>query len=887
MRNINLPSTYKAMETENKWMEIWLKNKYFHATINSDKKSFSIALPPPNITGSLHMGHAVNASIQDALIRRKRMQGYNTLWMPGTDHAGIATQNVVEKMLKKEEGKSRHDIGREEFIKRVWEWKEKYGNTIYSQLKRLGCSLDYDRARFTMDKDYCRAIRYVFVDWFKRGLIYRGLRSVNWCTRCLTTLSDLEVNHEERTDKLYYIRYPFPDKKDDGIVVATVRPETMLGDVAVAVNPSDDRYKDLIGKKVILPLVNKEIPIIGDDYVEKDFGTGALKITPAHDSNDFEIGNKHNLTPVNVFTPEGIINELGGVYMGLDRDKCRERILNDLKEQNFLIKIEDYVHNIGKCYRCDTIIEPYLSEQWFVKMEELAKPAIEVVKEGKVKFIPDRWKEIYINWLENVKDWCISRQLWWGHQIPVWYCNDCNETIVDLNDVDTCTKCNSKNITQDPDVLDTWFSSALWTFVTLGWPDETEELKYFHPTSVLSTARDIINLWVARMVYSSMDFLKEVPFHHVLIHATIMDSEGKRMSKSKGTGVDPLEIIDKYGADASRFWLSSVGMSNQDVRYSHEKIESSRNFVTKIWNACRFVFMNLDDFDPDFIANQDDFTLPDRWILSRLIEVTERLNDSFERYDLSDVARCLYDYIWDEFCDWYLEIVKPRLKNGDKKVVQYILTYIIDKILRLLHPLMPFVTEELWENLKLSGFKTSESHLVVAKWVEEIEIYHKDKNSTDQMVLLMDIIRCIRNLRAEFGIQVNKYVEKVNLYTINSNIKEILKEGKSYIEFLSKVNNVIISDTPLQEKYTANSVVSEIQISLPLFGLIDIDKEKQRLNKEISKIHTEIEKIKVKLQNKNFLDKAPLEIVNKEKDKLSELEEKKSILKQKLEKLNN
>lgn len=876
----SIDSKYQHNEIEQKWNKIWQKNNYFKAQVTPDKPYFSISLPPPNVTGSLHMGHAVNAAIQDTLIRWNRMKGLSVLWLPGTDHAGIATQFVVEKKIKKEEGKSRHDLGREEFIKRVWEWKHEYGNTIIEQLKRLGASADYSRLRFTMDESYCKAVRKTFVEWFNRGLIYRGLRSVNWCTRCLTTLSDLEVEHKTTLSKLYYIHYPGVD--NEGVIVATTRPETMLGDVAVAVNPTDLRYKHLIDKKVILPLVNKEIPIIADEYVDKKFGTGSLKITPAHDPNDFEIGNRHNLIPVNVFNPEGTINANIKKYQGLTILQAREAVTKDLTELGLLKKVEDYENAIGHCYRCNSPIEPYLSTQWFVKMKELAQKAIEHTKTGEIQFVPERWTALFLNWLENLKDWCISRQLWWGHQIPVWYCNSCEQISSSMDDLLSCPSCQSNDIKRDEDVLDTWFSSALWPYATLGWPENTAELNYFYPTTVLSTASEIINLWVSRMAFSSLDLLNKIPFSHVLIHATILNRDGQRMSKSKGTGVDPLDIINRYGADASRFWLSGVGMSGQDVKFSEEKIIQSRNFVTKMWNASRLIFLNLKGFNPDYKPEEKDLTLVDKWILTGLKEVVEIVNLSMGKYNFTETTECIYKFLWDQFCDWYLEIAKLRLQTQEKNTVQYLLTFILDKILRLIHPFMPFISEELWENLKKCGFKAQEPHLIVAKWVFPEDMTYYDEKAKEDMNLVINIIRAIRNLRSEFNVPAAKIADNVCIFTENNEKQKLIKNEEKYILNLSRVNKLSINPA-IKPASSVTSVIANVEVVLPLGVLIDIEKEKARMRKELEKVILQQERLTKQLNNSDFISKASKEVIEKTKKQLEETEAQKTFLEKRME----
>ena len=709
-----IPKAYEPKDVEAKWIQRWADLKVFHADPASDKTPYALACPPPNVTGSLHLGHAVNGTIQDALARFKRMQGHEVLWQPGTDHAGIATQYVVEKKLYKEEKKTRHDLGREEFTKRIWEWKEEYGNTIHGQYKRLGASLDYDRWRFTMDEGYSKAVRKAFVALYEKGYLYRGNRMINWGPQCLTSLSDLEVSQTEKQDKLYYVRYPLADGSGE-ITVATVRPETMLGDVAVAVNPTDDRYKAFVGKTVTLPLAGREIPVIADEHVEVDFGTGALKITPAHDMNDYEIGLRHDLPIINTLTPTGMLNDQAGVYGGVDRFKGRTKVVADLKEQGFLVKEEDYAHNVGHCSRCDSVLEPYLSDQWFVRMDELAKPAIKVVEEGKITFHPDRWAGVYLDWMRNIRDWNISRQLWWGHQIPVWYCPDGHVTTAET-DPTACATCSSTELKQDPDVLDTWFSSALWPFATLGWPDtDAAEFKKFYPTQVLSTARDIIYLWVARMIFTSEEFLDEIPFSQVIIHATILDPEGRRMSKSKGTGVDPLTVMDKYGTDACRYWMAGAGTSSQDVRYREEKIEAYRNFANKQWNATRFVLMKAAESGQAPVRPAKLDSAIDRWILSRLNTVVEQVTRDLEAFEFASATQALYEFTWNEFCDWYVELAKPRLDEGDE-AVRWVLQTVLSTLVKLLHPVMPFITEEIHEVLTARGWAESATTLQRTAW---------------------------------------------------------------------------------------------------------------------------------------------------------------------------
>ncbi|MBU4348788.1 valine--tRNA ligase, partial [bacterium] len=699
-----IPSVYDPKNVEEKWYKFWLEKDYFKPKDNHNKENnFSIVIPPPNVTGSLHTGHALVNTLQDILIRWKKMEGYNTLWLPGTDHAGIATQNVVEREIAKE-GKSRYDLGREQFVERVWEWKEKYGNNIVNQLKKLGCSCDWSRLRFTLDEGLSRAVRKVFVQLYKEGLIYRANYVVNWCPRCQTALADIEVESIEEDANLYYINYPIKDSKGEIITVATTRPETMLGDTAVAVHPDDKRYKKFIGKTAILPLMGREIPIVADSYVDPEFGTGAVKITPAHDLNDFELGKRQKLQVINILNNNGTMNEQAGKFKGFTVLKCREKVLNELRKKGFLNKIEDYKHSIGHCYRCETIIEPYLSKQWFVKMKEIAEPAISAVEEGRIEFTPSRWDKVYYEWMRNIKDWCISRQLWWGHRIPVWYCQDCGEIIVELKDPTICEKCGSRNLMQDPDVLDTWFSSALWPFSTLGWPEETEDLKSFYPTSVLVTGFDIIFFWVARMIMMGLKFCGEVPFKQVYINSLIRDAEGKKMSKSSGNVIDPLTVIDEYGADTLRVTLASLTIQGDYICLSEERIKGFRNFTNKIWNVSRFSIMNLKDFDIDKIEKEKlKMSLVDKWIISKLNETIKKSTECLNEYKYGEAVKIIYEFAWNEFCDWYIEFIKPRLYQEEdaieKRTSQYILWFVLENTLKLLHPFMPFITEEIWQKL--------------------------------------------------------------------------------------------------------------------------------------------------------------------------------------------
>jgi valyl-tRNA synthetase len=876
-----LPSIYNFKEVENKWYQYWLENGYFNSYIDYSKKPFTILLPPPNITGSLHLGHALNATIQDILIRWKRMQGFNALWIPGTDHAGIATQAVVERELLKE-GKNRWDLGRERFLERVWEWKEKYGQTIIEQLKKLGVSCDWNRLRFTMDKVYSRAVIKAFVDLYNKGYIYRGEKIINWCPRCRTAISDLEVRYVEEKSFLWHIRYPFVDSEGE-IIIATARPETMLGDTAVAVHPDDERYKSLIGKYVYLPLVGRKIPIIADFSVNPEFGTGALKVTPAHDSDDFEIGKRHNLPFISVINEEGYMNENAGEFEGLDVYTARNKIEKALEEKGYLVKKELYVHDLATCDRCGTPIEPLISKQWFMRMDEIAKKAIEVVEEGKVKFIPDRWKKVYFDWMYNIKDWCLSRQLWWGHRIPAWYCEDCGYINVKEEAPTKCEKCNSINLTQDEDVLDTWFSSALWPLGTLGWPEENPDLEYYYPTSVLSTARDIINLWVARMIMMGLEFKKDVPFYNVYIHPTVLTREGKRMSKSLGTGVDPLELIEKYGADITRFGLAMQCTELQDLRFHEENFENTKNFANKIWNASRFVLMNLEDKDYSKVdLRAHILSLSDKWILSRLQKEIKEVTEHLENYRFSEYVKTIYNFFWSEFCDWYIELTKPRLSQMEdhesRLVAQTVLWKVLSTNLLLLHPVMPFITEEIWQKLPYHF-----NSIMITSFPIYEEIFVDEKSEKD-MEFIKNSIKEIRALRAEFNIPVSEKI-KVFFYTENIDEKIILHGYSGYFLTLARAE-LMNSDHIINEKNVAQAIVNNTNYYIYLAGLIDIEKERERLNKEITELEKVIKNISDRINSQSFIQKAPLEIVEREKEKYKELMEKKELLLKRLKVLD-
>lgn len=872
--------TYDPKQIEDKWYNHWENSNYFHADVDADEPHFSIVMPPPNVTGSLHLGHALDNTLQDILTRFKRMQGYNVLWLPGTDHAGIATQAKVEAQLV-EEGTNKHEVGREKFLQRTWAWKEQYGNRITQQLRKLGTSCDWSRERFTMDEGCSEAVKEVFVGLYKKGLIYQDNYIINWCPRCQTTISDIEVEHADEKGKLYYLHYPTEDGKDF-IPIATTRPETMLGDTAVAVHPEDKRYAHLIGTKVILPLVNRAIPIIADDYVESEFGTGAVKITPAHDPNDFEMGKRHNLPELTVIDKKGIMNENAGKYQGMDRYECRQKIVEDLQVEGFLDKIEEHDHAVGHCYRCNTVIEPLVSKQWFVKMKPLAQPAIQVAKEGKVRFIPERFTKIYLDWLENIRDWCISRQLWWGHRIPVWYCQDCGEVICAKEEPQLCPICNSSNLEQDPDVLDTWFSSGLWPFSTLGWPKETKELKRYFPTSVLVTGRDIIFFWVARMIFTSLEFQKEVPFKEVFIHGLVLDAQGRKMSKSLGNGVDPLEVIEKYGADTLRFMLITGNTPGNDLRFRFERLEGASNFANKIWNAARFVLMNLSDYEQ---GREDlQYNLADKWILSRYNSTIKAVTYYLDKYELGEAGRELYDFIWNEFCDWYIELAKPRLYNKENKQEKYtaqtVLAQVLKGTMELLHPFMPFITEEIWQHLPHEG-----ETIMLSPWpqVEENLINHEIE---EQMNLIMDVIRAIRNLRSEMNVPLGKKAP-VLIAAHDQDYLATLTTAKSFIQTLASVNELSLSLEKEKIEQSVSAVVKGLEIYLPLKGLIDLDKEIARTNKELNKVDKEIERLEKKLNNPGFLNKAPQEIVAKEKEKLATYEANKEVLLNRLNSLKD
>ncbi|HHY27667.1 MAG TPA: valine--tRNA ligase [Desulfitobacterium dehalogenans] len=858
--DFKMEKVYDPSQVEGKWYPYWEEKGYFHADVDNTKKPFSIVMPPPNVTGALHLGHAIDSTIQDILTRFKRMQGYNTLWLPGTDHAGIATQAKVEEQLVKE-GTNRHALGREKFLDRVWDWKKEYGGRITQQLRRLGASCDWSRERFTMDQGCSEAVREVFVDLYNKGLIYRGNYIVNWCPHCHTTISDIEVEHVDREGHLWHLRYPVKDS-DEYLVVATTRPETMLGDTAVAVHPEDERYRHLLGKTIILPLANREIPIIADDYVDREFGTGAVKITPAHDPNDFEMGLRHQLPSIAVMDREAKMNEQAGKYKGMERYAARKEIVKDLEAQGVLVKVDSHQHAVGECYRCSTVVEPMVSKQWFVKMEPLAKPAMKVVREGIMEFVPERFAKIYLGWLENIRDWCISRQLWWGHRIPVWYCEDCGAEICAKEDPETCPQCGSKHIVQDPDVLDTWFSSGLWPFSTMGWPEKTPELKQFYPTSVLVTGRDIIFFWVARMVFMGLEFMKDVPFQKVMIHGLVLDAQGRKMSKSLGNGVDPLEVIDQYGADTLRFMLITGNTPGNDLRFHPERLEATRNFANKIWNASRFVLLNLQDYEE---GPRGQLKLEDRWILSRYEKTVGEVTEALEQFDLGEAARLLYEFIWNEFCDWYIELAKGRLYDKEhpeaRHTVQSILLEILEGTMRLLHPYMPFITEEIWHNLPTSG-----ESIMIQSW-PKVEGYRED-NIEKQMNQIMDVIKAVRNIRAEMNVQPGKKAEII-LVAPEKAAFEVLELGRGSIRLLAGGSTVdVVRSLEVKPAQAASAVLEGVEVYLPLRGLLDLDKEIARVEKEIAQAQQEQSRLEGKLNNQGFVAKAPEQVVAKEREKL-------------------
>ena len=859
-----LAKAYEPQEVEGRIYDFWMKGGYFHAEVDPKKKPYTIVIPPPNITGQLHMGHAWDETLQDILIRWKRMQGYSALWLPGTDHASIATEaKIVESM--REEGLSKEDLGREGFLERAWAWKDKFGGRILEQLKLLGSSCDWDRLRFTMDEGCSKAVRHVFVKLYEEGLIYRGERIINWCPNCKTAISDAEVIFEEQQGSFWHLRYPLADGSGY-IELATTRPETMLGDTAVAVHPEDERYKHLVGKNVILPLVNKEIPIVADEYVEMDFGTGVVKITPAHDPNDFEVGQRHNLPVINVMNEDGSINENGGKYAGLSGMEARKQIVKDLEEGGYLIKVEPLKHNVGTCQRCHTVVEPRVSTQWFVKMEPLAGPAIDVVKDGAIRLIPDRMEKTYYNWMENIKDWCISRQLWWGHRIPAWYCEDCGETIVSETDVDTCPKCGGKHLHQDSDTLDTWFSSALWPFSTLGWPDNTPELEYFYPTNTLVTGYDIIFFWVARMIFSGLKHTGKAPFDTVLFHGLLRDSQGRKMSKSLGNGIDPVDVINQYGADALRFTLVTGNSPGNDARYSDEKVAASRNFANKIWNAARFIHMNIDGHDVP-CALPESLSLEDQWIVSRFNTVAKEVTENLDKFELGMAVSKLYDFIWDDFCDWYIELAKRPLSGEDQAVAQntrQVLVWVLTHTLALLHPFMPFVTEEIWQSLPHDG-----EALIVAPW-PQYEEGHAFPQAEAEMKKVMELITAVRTRRSEMNVPPSK---KAHL-AIEAADTAAFEAEKEAIARLAYCSGVEVAQSVPQAEGSVTVVTAACRGYLPMDDLVDKKAETARLTKELEGAKKQLATAEAKLQNEKFISKAPQNVIDGVKDNAAKLREK-------------
>ena len=856
--NKELAKQYDPKDVEDRIYKMWLDGKYFHAKCEEGKDTYTIVIPPPNITGQLHMGHALDNTLQDILIRFKRMQGYDTLWVPGTDHASIATEAKIVEAMKKE-GITKEDIGRDGFLKRAWAWKKQYGGRIIEQLKKLGSSCDWDRERFTLDEGCSKAVREVFVKLYEKGLIYRGERMINWCPHCKTSISDAEVEYEEQAGHFWHLRYPFADGSGY-LELATTRPETLLGDTAVAVNPNDERYKDLIGKELDLPIVHRKIPVVADDYVEMDFGTGVVKITPAHDPNDFEVGLRHNLPVICVMTDDARIVDDYPKYAGMDRYEARKAIVADLEAEGALVKVEDYTHNVGTCYRCGTTVEPAVSKQWFVKMKPLAGPAIEAVKNGDTQFVPQRFEKVYFHWLENIRDWCISRQLWWGHRIPAWYCDDCGEITVSREDASCCAHCGSKHIHQDPDTLDTWFSSALWPFSTLGWPDETEDLKHYYPTNTLVTGYDIIPFWVMRMMFSGLEHTGQVPFDKVLIHGLVRDSQGRKMSKSLGNGVDPLEVIDTYGADALRFSLATGNSPGNDMRYIPERVEASRNFANKIWNAARFILMNLES-DEVLPLNTADFALEDKWIISKYNTLVREVTENLEKFELGMAVQKLYDFIWDVFCDWYIEICKARLNGEDsaaKNTARSVLVYVFTNTLALLHPFMPFITEEIWQNMPHLG-----DALMVTEWPEFCDEFNF-ANEEAEFEKIMLVIKAIRNRRAEMNVPPSKKAK----VCIQTAFADTFKTGTDYICRLASASEVEIGDS-FDSEGGVRVVTDAATVYMPMKELVDIEGEIARLNKDLQKAIVDKEFFEKKLNNQGFIAKAPAAVVEQQKQGLA------------------
>ena len=872
-----LEKQYNPKNVEDRLYKSWLDKKYFHAKREADKETYTIVIPPPNITGQLHMGHALDNTLQDILIRYHRMAGYDTLWLPGTDHASIATEAKIVEAMKKE-GVTKEDLGREKFLERAWDWKAQYGGRIIEQLKKMGSSCDWDRERFTLDEGCNKAVNEVFCKLYEKGLIYRGERIINWCPHCLTSISDAEVEYEDQAGHFWHLRYPFKDGSGY-LELATTRPETLLGDTAVAVNPNDERYKDMVGKTLILPLVHREIPVVADDYVEMDFGTGVVKITPAHDPNDFEVGLRHNLEVINVLTPDAKITDDYPAYAGMDRYEARKAIVKDLEKEGALVEIEDYSHNVGTCYRCGTTVEPRVSKQWFVKMKPLAGPAIDAVKNGETKFIPQRFEKVYFHWLENIRDWCISRQLWWGHRIPAWYCADCGEITVSRTAPDACAHCGSQNITQDPDTLDTWFSSALWPFSTLAWPEETEDLKHYYPTNTLVTGYDIIPFWVMRMMFSGIEQTGKAPFDTVLIHGLVRDAQGRKMSKSLGNGIDPLEIIDKYGADALRFTLATGNSPGNDMRFSDERVEASRNFANKIWNAARFILMNLGENEPAPHIPEN-LILEDKWILSLYNALVVGVTDSLEKFELGMAVQKLYDFIWDVFCDWYIEIAKIRLNGEDeaaKQTVKAVLVYVMSNTLKLLHPFMPFITEEIWQTLPHEG-----ESIMVADWpkADSALTYAAEEA---QMERIMTAIKAVRNRRAEMNVPPSK---KAKVF-IETAYGDTFAAGTVFFNRLASASEVQVAEQ-FDGMDDAVSIITEsARIYIPMDELVDFQAELKRLEKEKASVQKELDMVNGKLGNENFVSKAPAAVVEKQRQAKAQLEEKMALIEESMQKIAN
>ena len=875
-----LEKIYSPKEVEERWGKYWDENRLFHGDETSTKKPFSIVIPPPNVTGSLHMGHAFNNTLQDVLARWKRMLGFEVLWQPGTDHAGIATQNVVERQLHAK-GINRQEIGREEFIKRVWKWREESGGTINHQLSKLGSSLDWERDRFTMDEGLSKAVREVFVSLYEDGLIYKGDYIINWCPRCTTALSDLEVEHQETQGHLYNIKYQFKNSKNS-LTIATTRPETLLGDSAVAVNPKDERYQSMIGETLILPLLGRELPLIGDNYVDSSFGSGALKVTPAHDPNDFELGRRHDLELINVMNPDGSMNEAAGpLYQGLDRFTCRQKLVGNLKIKKFLESIEEHTHSVGHCYRCHTVVEPYVSTQWFVKTKPLAKSAIEAVQSGRIHIVPKLWENTYFNWMENIRDWCISRQIWWGHQIPAWNCPACKKITVARETPKVCSHCEEGDLIQEVDVLDTWFSSALWPFSTLGWPEQTQTLNKFYPTSVLCTGFDILFFWVARMIMMGIRFMDNIPFHSVYIHALIRDSEGQKMSKTKGNVIDPLTMMDKYGTDALRFTLAAFAAQGRDIKLSEERIEGYRNFCNKLWNASRFVLMNLDGYDGTYkLIPNEERPASHRWILSRLNEACREVNHALEEFKFNDAASSIYKFVWNEYCDWFLELSKPHLYGGnDRKETQNILVYVLENCLRLLHPFMPFITEEI--HSKLPGTTGSMMEDTFPEYKEN----NVDLEAEKTFSTVINVIDCVRNVRGEMNLNPGLNLDLL-IRTRHDHEVTTLNNNTQYINSLGRANLIQSGPTVKKPRVSISSVCGEMDIFIPLEGKINFTEEKNRVEKELNKIEKDIIVLVKKLSNKNFIDKAPPEVIEKDCQRKKILSEKQARLKIHLETVN-